>query len=124
MENIMSAEWTPNMQHPYRVGPSLNVYDDGYLRIEHDNYYISCGGKRISLSCKEFLIISRLGRSPERTVPSEEIWHYAWGDGAIYNAQSLRVYIHHLRSILAPFGLRIECLIKVGYRLSIEGHEG
>jgi hypothetical protein len=27
-----------------------DVYDDGYLRIEHKNYYLSCGGQSIRLS--------------------------------------------------------------------------
>lgn len=96
---------------------NADVYDDGCLRVEHSSYYIACNGKTISLSRKEFLIISRLARSPERTVRSEDIWRYAWGEGTAYNAQSLRVHIHRLRHQLAPFCVRIESMVNVGYRL-------
>lgn len=96
-----------------------NVYDDGYLRVEHDNYYVACGGKRISLPLKEFLVFSRLARNPDRVVPSEEIWRSAWGDSP-FNSLSLRVHIHRLRRTFRPFALRIESMVGVGYCLSVE----
>ena len=40
-----------------------DVYDDGYLRIEHHNYYVACGGQALRLPRTEFLILSRLARS-------------------------------------------------------------
>jgi DNA-binding response OmpR family regulator len=85
-----------------------DVYDDGYLRVEHANYYIECGGCSLKLPLKEFLIISRLVRNIERLVLSEEIWRSAWGERAPFNAQSLHVHIYRLRQRLATFGLQIE----------------
>jgi two-component system response regulator RegX3 len=96
-----------------------DLYDDGYLRVEYENYYVSCGGKRISLPLKEFLIFSRLARNVDRVVHSEEIWRAAWGDGP-FNSLSLRVHIHRLRRTFQPFGLRIESMVGVGYSLSSE----
>ncbi len=95
-----------------------NVYDDGYLRIEHDNYYIACGGRSIQLPLKEFLILSRLARNPQRIVPSEEIWRHAWGSDIPFNSESLHVHIYRLRRKLEPYGLQIETMVNVGYRLS------
>ena len=106
----------------HQAEDSNDVYDDGCLRIEHNSYYIACNGKIIPLARKEFLIASRLARSSERIVASEEIWRYAWGEGTAYNAQSLRVHIHRLRHRLAPFHVKIESMINVGYRLTIESH--
>jgi DNA-binding response OmpR family regulator len=57
-----------------------DVYDDGYLRVEHRNYYMACAGQSIFLPRSEFLIISRLVRSIERVVSAEELWRSAWGD--------------------------------------------
>jgi DNA-binding response OmpR family regulator len=102
----------------HQTDDNNDVYDDGCLRIEHNSYYIACDGNMISLARKEFLIISRLARSAERIVPSEEIWRYAWGESAVFNAQSLRVHIHRIRHNLAPFCVKIESLIHVGYRLT------
>lgn len=98
---------------------ALNVYDDGYLRVEHDNFYVSCAGKHVSLPLKEFLIFSRLARNVERVITSQEIWRSAWGNEAPYNSLSLRVHIHRLRRTLIPFRVQIQSMVGVGYRLSL-----
>ena len=94
-----------------------NIYDDGHLRVEHDNYYVACAGSSIKLPRSEFLIISRLARTPERIVSSEELWQEAWGERKPFNAVSLHVYMYRLRRKLAPYGLNIETMVNVGYRL-------
>ena len=43
--------------------PADNVYDDGYLRVEHQTYYAACSGTPIKLPRTEFLIFSRLVRT-------------------------------------------------------------
>ena len=68
-----------------------DVYDDGYLRIEHKNYYMACGGQSIRLPRTEFLIISRLARSVERAVSAEELWQFVWGSSKPLNVESLHV---------------------------------
>ena len=94
-----------------------DVYDDGVLRVEHKNYYVSCSGQPIKLPRTEFLIFSRLARSPERIVSAEDLWAYAWGDVKPLNTESLHVYIYRLRNRLAPYDLRIDTMVNVGYRL-------
>jgi len=100
-----------------------DVYDDGYLRVEHKHFYVACDGKSIRLPRTEFLIISRLARSPERIVTSEDLWQYAWGDDKPLNAESLHVYIYRLRNKLIPYKLRIDTMINVGYRLLVGGSD-
>ena len=100
-----------------------DVYYDGYLRVEHKNYYIACAGQPIRLPRTEFLIISRLARSPERIVPAEDLWQYAWGIDKPLNSESLHVYIYRLRNKLLPYKLRIDTMINVGYRLLLAGPE-
>ena len=94
-------------------------YDDGYLRVEHRNYYVACGGQSLKLPRTEFLILSRLARSPERIVISEELWEYAWGGDKPVNMESLHVYVYRLRNKIAPHKLQIETMVNVGYRLII-----
>jgi DNA-binding response OmpR family regulator len=96
-----------------------DVYDDGYLRVEHKNYYVSCGGEAIRLARTEFLIISRLARSADRIVTAEDLWQYAWGNDKPLNSESLHVYIYRLRNKLLPFKLSIDTMINVGYRLLV-----
>ena len=93
------------------------MYNDGHLRVEHDNYYVSVGGQSLRLPRKEFLIVSRLARNPGRVVAAEEIWQHAWGRRAPFNAESLHLHIYRLRRRLASFGLQIETMINVGYSL-------
>ena len=95
-----------------------DIFDNGLLRVEHDNYYVSLGGRPLKLTRKEFLIVSRLTRNFDRVVPSEEIWRYAWGDGAPFNSESIHVHIYRLRRRLAPAGLRVDTMVNVGYRLT------
>lgn len=94
-----------------------DVYDDGYLRIEHANYYVTCGGQPVYLPRVEFLLVSRLARSIERVVTSDDLWRAAWGEQKPLNCGSLHVYMHRLRNKLRPYDLQIEVLVNVGYRL-------
>jgi len=94
-----------------------DVYDDGYLRVEHKNYYVACAGQSIKLPRTEFLIFSRLARAPERIVTAEELWECAWGNDKPLNTESLHVYIYRLRNKLLPYNLRIETMVNVGYRM-------
>ncbi|HSQ20629.1 MAG TPA: helix-turn-helix domain-containing protein [Blastocatellia bacterium] len=89
------------------------------MRIEYDNYYVACDGRRVSLPLKEFLIFSRLARNMERTVTAQEIWRSAWNTNTPFNSLSLRVHIHRLRRTFQPLGLRIESMVGVGYCLSV-----
>jgi DNA-binding response OmpR family regulator len=94
-----------------------DVYDDGYLRVEHRNYYVACGGVPLKLPRTEFLIFSRLARTPDRIVGVEELWSSVWGTDKPLNSESLHVYIYRLRAKLANFGPQIETMVNVGYRL-------
>jgi DNA-binding response OmpR family regulator len=94
-----------------------DVYDDGYLRLEHKSYYMACGGEPVRLPRTEFLIVSRLTRTPERIVSAEELWQYAWGNDKPLNTESLHVYIYRLRTKLTKYQLRIDTMVNVGYRL-------
>jgi DNA-binding response OmpR family regulator len=100
-----------------------DVYDDGYLRVEHNGYYVACDRQTVRLPRTEFLILSRLARSAERIVSAEEIWEYAWRTEKPLNSDSLHVYIYRLRLHILPYGLRIENLVNVGYRLLVNVNE-
>lgn len=116
------AESTLSHRQPQES--SGDVYDDGVLRVEHKNYFVSYSGESIRLPRTEFLIFSRLARSPERTVTAEELWEYAWGLSKPLNTESLHVYIYRLRNKLLPYNLRIDTLVNVGYRLLVSRPAG
>jgi len=99
---------------------TADVYDDGYLRVEHKNYYVACAGHSLKLPRTEFLIFSRLARTPDRIVTAKELWQYAWGNDKPVNTESLHVYIYRLRNKLIPYNLRIDTMVNVGYRLLLQ----
>ena len=102
-------------QNPIHVAE--DIYDDGFLRVEHKNYYVACGGSPLKLPRTEFLIFSRLTRTPNRIVTADDLWCSVWGDNKPLNSESLHVYIYRLRAKLSDFGLQIETMVNVGYRL-------
>ncbi len=93
-----------------------DFYDDGFLRIEYNNYYVTWNGKILKPTRAEFLILSRLVQMSERFVSSEELWEIVWGHGKKFNSESMRVYMYHLRRLLEPLGMNIENMVFVGYR--------
>lgn len=99
---------------------SLNIYDDGYLRVEHDNYYVACGGQSIALPRTEFLVFSRLAQTPGRIVTATELWQYVWKSDKPVNAESLHVYIYRLRNKFAGYQVGIDTMVNVGYRLVLK----
>ncbi len=113
----MAADHTHAFRPNRTQGDAEATYDDGHLRIEHDNYYVACDDEVLRFRRAEFLLLSRLARNATRVVKAEELWRYAWGDGKPYNAESLHVHVYRVRSKLAPFGVRIETMVNVGYRL-------
>jgi hypothetical protein len=105
--------------HPVNVLDD-EVYDDGYLRIEHQNYYLTCDGRPVYLPRVEFLLISRLSRSIERVVTSEDLWRAAWGDRqAAQLRQPSRLHSPPANK-LRPYDLQID---RVGERGISTGDE-
>ena len=113
----MAADHTHAFRPNRAEGDAEAAYDDGHLRVEHDNYYVACDGEVLRFRRAEFLLLSRLARNAARVVKAEELWRHAWGGSKPYNAESLHVHVYRVRSKLAPFGVRIETMVNVGYRL-------
>jgi len=96
---------------------TAEIYDDGFLRVEHRNYFVACGQKLVKLARAEFLIFSILSKNANRFIESREIWHYVWQDERAFNPESLKVNIYNLRRHFAPFEITITTMAKVGYML-------
>jgi two-component system alkaline phosphatase synthesis response regulator PhoP len=117
MEVITKTQTANSPQGTAIMENDEDVYDDGFLRVEHKNYYVACGGSPLKLPRTEFLIFSRLARTPNRIVAADDLWSSVWGTNKPLNSESLHVYIYRLRAKLAEFGLQIETMVNVGYRL-------
>lgn len=101
-----------------------DVYDDGYLRVEHRNVYVTCAGEPLrNLTRKEFFLLSRLVRGEGRPVAHSELWEYGWGEGAEFNRRTFRVCVSNLRHKLEPYGIEIISQVHFGYRIARKSDE-
>ena len=112
---MLERKTISNRQLPAQI--TDEIYDDGFLRVEHNNFFVECGGINLKLSRGEFLIISLLSQKMERYVTAESIWNYIWNENRPLNLESIKVFIYNLRCKLKPFGIKIETMASVGYRL-------
>lgn len=94
-----------------------DVYDDGVLRVEFNNYYVECEGESLSLNRTEFLILAKLALNQGRPASPQSIWEHIWKGKKRFNLESLKVFISRLRRKLSPHSIKIETTINVGYRL-------
>ncbi len=114
---MLEEEWLADLSLN-NSGAEGAVYDDGYLRVEHNKFFVACAGKPLyNLTRKEFLILSRLARAAGRPVTKQEIWGFACRDDVEFNQNTFRVQVASLRRKLSPFGLDIVAMVHVGYRL-------
>ncbi len=74
----MSVQEMTRTEQEMLIHTTDDVYDDGFLRVEHRNYYVSCGGSPVKLPRTEFLIFSRLVRTTNRIVTADELWSSFW----------------------------------------------
>lgn len=97
----------------------------GDLSLDLESYDLSCNGKSIHLSFKEFSIARILMGSPGAVVSKDELISRAWGNESSAGDNNVEAYISFLRKKLAHLGskAKIETLRKVGYRF-VEDPDG
>ena len=52
----MSLQEMTRVEQETLIHTAEDIYDDGFLRVEHKNYYVACGGNPLKLLRTEFLI--------------------------------------------------------------------
>jgi len=78
----------------------------------------SVNGVVIPFSKTEFRILSLLIRSINSVVGFEELWEYAWARGSSVKHKNIHVLVSKVRRKLAPYGVRVDSVVGVGYILS------
>lgn len=96
------------------------VLDDGRLRIDLTRREISIGGRPVDVTPKEYAVLSRLARAPNRVITHRQLLEEIWGPGHEEDIHYLRIIVSHLRQKLQddpaePAYLRTDA--GVGYRL-------
>lgn len=111
----MATQTQPAITH-VPLTPAV-VYIDEHLQIDELAETVLFDAKRLSLTRKEYQLLSTLARNAGRVMPREylldKIWHYGKG----IRTRTLDVHIRRLRRKLGSLGDRyIETVFGVGYR--------
>jgi DNA-binding response OmpR family regulator len=79
------------------LSPTLDVYDDGSLRIDLTTSTVSRNGHEVYLTPTEQRLLFYLVHQRGRVISHEQLIYHVWGDNREKDTRSLNVYIHYLR---------------------------
>ena len=108
-----------------RRSPELKKTDSlsfGDLVLSKDSFSLSCSGRSIHLSRKEFDLCELFFRNPAQIITKETILLRIWGYESNAEDNNVEVYISFLRRKLSHLKsrVRIRTIRMVGYRLEDE----
>ena len=108
-----------------RQGSQVDTVSMGNTVLDLSSAELSCRGKSIRLSAKEFNIMRYLLASGRNNLSKEMILARVWGFDSDAVENHVEVYIGFLRRKLAAIGsdIRIESIRKRGYHLEVEGDD-
>ncbi len=108
----------------YRVnGPAgSKVLKVGELVVDLERYDVSIGGRKVTLTYKEFQLLVLLASNPGRVYTRETLLSQVWGYDYLGGTRTVDVHIRRLRAKVEdadhPF---VETIWNVGYRFKAQG---
>jgi len=88
------------------------------LQINTASYDVSINGEMLSLTSKEFEMLTLLCRNPNQVLSKEQIYEKVWGFNEYGEISAVAVYINRLREKMGKFGANyIKTVRGVGYKL-------
>ena len=105
------------------VTPTHTVYTNGTLEIDLATFSVTCSGREVRLTRKEFALLSELARNKGRVMKRETLLDQVWGLTYYGDSRTLDVHIRRLRQKLGDAAL-IETITGIGYRLIDAGKQG
>lgn len=98
-------EFLARIRANLRISPLLksqHEYDDEYLYINLVDHAVTCGGKNVDLTEKEFGLLRILLQSANQTVTNETLFEKVWGYPESFDANYVRIYTSSLRRKIEP----------------------
>jgi two-component system alkaline phosphatase synthesis response regulator PhoP len=94
-----------------------SYYEDEQLAVNFGSMLVTCEGKGVKLTRKEFALLTALLGCSGRVATRQHLLDSVWGYNYYGDTRTLDVHIRRLRLRLGACGSRIETVIGVGYRL-------
>ena len=96
----------------------------GDLSIDLQSYEVTMAGRRVSLTYKEFQLLTLLASNPGRVYTREALLNQIWGYDYLGGTRTVDVHIRRLRSKIEEPGRQfVETIWNVGYRFRDPGRE-
>ena len=108
-----------------RQGSQVDEMGFGNTILDLSTAVLSCAGKEIRLSAKEFDILRLLFQSGAGNLSKETILARVWGYDSDAVENHVEVYVCFLRKKLLSIGsnVRIEAIRRMGYHLEVAEHD-
>ena len=93
----------------------------GNLELNSETYIVLANKERIQLTLKEYKLLRTFMENPGRVFTRDQLLEMIWGTDYIGETRTVDVHIGTLRTKLGEYGIYIETVRGVGYRM--EGKE-
>jgi DNA-binding response OmpR family regulator len=102
-----------------RQGQQIDVLSFGNTELDLNAEVVSCNGRELRLSAREFDVLRLLMQTGDRNIPKETILSRVWGYDSNAVENHVEVYVGFLRKKLRRIGsnMRIVAIRRVGYHL-------
>jgi two-component system, OmpR family, KDP operon response regulator KdpE len=110
------------LRHALQAQGELPVFVSGDLSVDLVRRRVSCAGREVKLSPKEFDLLRHLVMHAGKVLTHRYLLREVWGPAHVYEVQYLRVFIRGLRHKLEPDPARPTHILTetgVGYRLQL-----
>ena len=96
---------------------SPTPYQDTHLEVDFSRTGVALDARRLTLTRKEFELLSLLVRNAGEIIPRNTLLWEVWGYSDQIRTRTLDVHIRRLRKKLGPYAERyIETIFGIGYR--------
>ena len=89
----------------------------GDLEVSLSSRRVRAGGRELSLTPKEYALLTCLMRNRNRVMSREQLLVKCWGYDYEGESRAVDTHIRRLREKLGPYGACIKTVIKAGYKL-------
>src|SRR5215813_15620228 len=95
----------------------MGSYRDEHLSIDFDQQAVSLDGQRMTLTRKEYELLSLMVQHAGEIIPRNALLQRVWGYSAEIRTRTLDVHVRRLRKKLGGYADQyIETIFGIGYR--------
>ena len=100
------------------AAPATDELQHGSLRLDLEAHRCFVAGEEITLTAKEFRLLSALMRRPGRVMTRDRLLDEVWGSDITVTARTIDTHLKRLREKLGEAGSLVETVRGVGYRFA------